>query len=428
MRQKKSRVFVSGEVVSTPLESVKPNGWNPNSMTAFQKKGLREGMIRNGWLASQALLVWGTDEKGETKNLIIDGEHRYEAAKAVGFEHGPMVFLNGISEKKAKSLTVEIDAKRGRFNQEALSDLVRSLYDEETISLEDYSMQMGIDQDELHLMIDPTDGEAIGGVGVEKKSDDDVIPEPPKAPRVKRGELWMLGKHRLLCGDTFVDEHRLRLMGNEKADAILMDPPYAIYGSSSGIAADIADDKMVIPFFESLARIAMGTVKDYGHVYTCCDFRSVGALYQGNRQGGAALKNTIVWDKGGGGLGSSFAICYELIVFTAKLPNVRTLKHGRKAGQRIVNAPNIQRFPPTSGDERKINASKPVALFELFVKVSTDEGEIVVDFFGGSGTTLIACEKQKRRCFMMEENPAHADIVIERWERLTGQRAKRVAA
>jgi DNA modification methylase len=243
---------------------------------------------------------------------------------------------------------------------------------------------------------------------------------------VKEGELWVLGDHRVLVGDSTKPEDVKRLLDGQQADAVITDPPYAIYGSSSGIGSDIADDKMVRPFFEAVGRLCRENVKTFGHVYLCTDWRSWAALWEGVKRAELQPKGCIVWDKGNGGMGSMWANCYELVGFFVNTPKQKTMKSGAPRGQRQAFKPNIQRFPRVAGDEREFNAQKPVGLMRELVDAATDKGELVVDFFCGSGSTLIACEQTGRRCFTMELEPKHAQITIERWKRLTGKQPVRV--
>lgn len=135
-----------GTAIIRPLSEVKPNTWNPNVMTDFQKKSIRHGFIHDGWIASQALLIWGTDERGKRKNIIIDGEHRYFAAIDCGMKEGPMVFLERLSEPQAKALTVKMDAKRGKFADAPLSEILREVQFElgDDVNL---SLALGMEED-----------------------------------------------------------------------------------------------------------------------------------------------------------------------------------------------------------------------------------------------------------------------------------------
>jgi ParB-like nuclease family protein len=141
---------ITGKVVLAPLASVQPNTWNPNRMTEFQVESTREGLKENGWLAAYSLLVWGTDEKGIKRNLIIDGEHRWRIARDLGFVEGPMVFLDGVTAKRAKEMTIEFDAKRGRFDDVALRDLIADIGVDDGLAF-----RLGIDDETFKELMNP---------------------------------------------------------------------------------------------------------------------------------------------------------------------------------------------------------------------------------------------------------------------------------
>lgn len=145
---------VVGKVEMRPLASVRPNTWNPNQMTDFEKQSLKAGLQQDGWLAAQALLIWGTNELGEDKNIIIDGEHRWYGATELGFVEGPMVFLYDLTEAEAKALTVKMDAKRGKFKQDALALLLKEIqYELPEADQANLSLGVGIPEDELMKML-----------------------------------------------------------------------------------------------------------------------------------------------------------------------------------------------------------------------------------------------------------------------------------
>ena len=249
----------------------------------------------------------------------------------------------------------------------------------------------------------------------------------PTEPVAKEGDVWELGDHLLVCGDAFRTKTRSRIL-KAPIDCVLTDPPYAIYGSSSGTGPDIADDKMVRPFFEQMWRVIKASVRDFAHVYVCCDWRSYPALFDTAAIAEIVPKNKIVWDKMNSGLGSMYSNAYEEIFFAAKLPPRTGLASTTKRGERVVHSSNIVRYPRVQGAERQDNAAKPIEMFKVFIENSTDEGETVLDLFGGSGTTLIACELTKRRCRMVEQNTKKIDIIVSRWEKRTGRKAKRIPA
>lgn len=251
---------------------------------------------------------------------------------------------------------------------------------------------------------------------------EDLIPDQNIDPASRVGDMWILGEHRILCGDSFTNDLD-RLLAGELVDLVVTDPPYAIYGSSTGIGSDIADDKMVRPFFEAVFRILHKRMRHFAHAYLCCDWRSWASIWESGKRTGMTAKNCIVWDKNDSGLGSSYANTHELIAFYAKLPEQTAMKSTEKRGQRMVHKSNMVRFNRVQGDERHHNAAKPVGMFVGFVENSSDAGEIVLDIFGGSGTTLIACERVGRRARVMELEPRYVDVTIKRWQKETGKLA-----
>lgn len=144
---------VVGVVENRPLDSVKPNAWNPNRMTDFEMRSLSDGLLRDGWLSSQAVLVWGKDAKGKRRDVIIDGEHRWTAARELGFVEGPMVVLDGLTEAQAKALTIKMNSKRGRFDEDLLKNLIGEIQFD--LAVPDLSVELGINPDELmrHLTV-----------------------------------------------------------------------------------------------------------------------------------------------------------------------------------------------------------------------------------------------------------------------------------
>jgi hypothetical protein len=144
---------VVGQPTVLPLTAVQPNGWNPNVMTDHTFASLKHGLQNEGWLANQSLLVWATDDQGEEKMLIIDGEHRWRAASQLGFKEGPMVLLNGVSEARAKTLTVAMNQKRGEFDAAGLEALLKSIEHDSG----DLALATGIDEDELAKLLAVTE-------------------------------------------------------------------------------------------------------------------------------------------------------------------------------------------------------------------------------------------------------------------------------
>lgn len=252
--------------------------------------------------------------------------------------------------------------------------------------------------------------------------------EPPPNPVTRPGDVWELGPHRLMCGDSTKAEDVDRLLDGARVMAVVTDPPFAIYGSSTGITPDIADDKMVRPFFEALFRTIHRVLPTFGHVYVNTDWRTWAAMWEAARRAQIAAKNMLVWDKGDQGLGSMYAQCHELVFFGSKSPPQTAMKSTTKRGERTVYRPNMLRFPRVQGKERQHNAAKPVDMLGELITNSTEPGDGVLDLFGGSGSTLMACEGLKRRAYLMEIEAKWCDVIVKRWETATGQKATRRGA
>lgn len=166
MRTRKTKdaaIKVRGEVVMRRLDSVDKNRWNPNTMSDEMKESLLYGLKRDGWLVSQALLIWGTDEKGKRQDIIIDGEHRWVAGLEGGLVKGPMVFLDGLTEIEAKALTIKMNQKRGEWNPEMLATVVKEL--ELDLETDDLALDLGLGEDLVMELLadDPVNLDGVDG-------------------------------------------------------------------------------------------------------------------------------------------------------------------------------------------------------------------------------------------------------------------------
>jgi len=232
------------------------------------------------------------------------------------------------------------------------------------------------------------------------KTDDDAIPEEVETI-CKTGDLWMLGNHRLLCGDATIITDVEKLMGGEKADMVFTDPPYGIaYKDVKGKHKPIVNDNGVA-ISELLALLPFDIPS-----YVCCNWQSYPEYYKAIPD----VKALIVWDKGHGVQNlDKFYKRHEFIIYRGEYGGQKTVDGDVWLVDREVRADH-----PTA---------KPVLLIEKAIGYSSFVGQIVLDLFGGSGSTLIACEKLGRRCFMMEIDEHYCDVIIKRWEDFTGRKA-----
>ena len=341
---------------------------------------------------------------------IIAGNGTWQAAKRLGWTRiaatrTTLTSAEAIAYGIADNKTAELAA----WEDDTLRNLIGGLPEE-------LQLATGFDDKEIEDLL----RETIESV------EEDEIPETPEEAKTKTGDLWILGEHRLLCGDSNNDKHVARLMDGKRADVVFTDPPYALFGNSTGVEG-VADDKMVRPFFRDIFTKCKNNVVPYGHVYVCCDWHSVNAIENSAREVELAAKNLIVWDKGDGGVGGTYQNCHELVwFFSNSLKQTTTTKSRKQGRERPVHGrPNIWRFPRVPTGEREHNAAKPVEMIQVPIEASSDRGDLVLDLFLGSGSTLIAADKIGRRCFGMEIDAKCCDIIVERWERQTGKKAER---
>lgn len=253
-----------------------------------------------------------------------------------------------------------------------------------------------------------------------KPKEEVETPDVPEVAVTQPGDVWEVGPHRVMCGDSFDPEARARLLEGVTVGLVITDPPFAIYGSSSGISSNIADDRMVRPFFHGLCRALADSVPVFCHVYVHCDWRSYSTLWEASRDSGLAPKNCLVWDKGASGLGSMWANTHEFVVFFVREPETKAMTSGAPSGHRQVHHSNVLRYDRPRGDDREHNAAKPVPMLAEIAELASDPGAVVLDLFGGSGSTLIAAAQTERRGFVMEEKPGWCDVILARAQRLTG--------
>lgn len=390
------------------LEDLKHPAFNPRAIK--EKNAERLGGSLDEFGLVQPIVV--NRKTGD----VLGGNQRLEQLRARGVETTDVVVVE-LDDARARALCLALNNPRaqGHFTAEGLG-MLRDL------------------ESALPDLVNTTGLAELGkdfAKAFKKTASDEAVevapPEPPERPITQPGDVWRLGPHRLMCGDSTKPEDVARLMGDERAAAIVTDPPYAIYGSSTGIASDITDDKMVRPFFRDVLEASTRVLRSFGHLYACCDWRSWSSWWEVAKGTGFAPKNMIVWDKGGG-LGGMYANAHELLFFASLRPMRRAMTQ-KIAGERNVAGSNVWRIGRANlnetGGQREHNAQKPIALFAKAIEGSTDAGELVVDLFIGSGTAIAAAEQTGRVCYGMEVAPAYCDVAVARWEKLTGKKATR---
>ena len=234
--------------------------------------------------------------------------------------------------------------------------------------------------------------------------------------RCQKGDLWQLGEHRLMCGDATSREDVERLMRGERADLVFTDPPYGMKYTRHIPKEEqkfdmLKNDDTILDFFPCVEQFSDG------FVFVCTTFKVLDQWIPLFRKY-LNLSNMIIWYKGGGRLGdlkTTFAVDYEVILVSSRKHEI----YGKRIG-------SVWECGRDNGSDYDHPTQKPVALSSTAITSTTHEGDIVLDLFGGSGSTLIACEQLNRRCFMMELDPHYCDVIIARWEKLTGGEATKL--
>ena len=222
----------------------------------------------------------------------------------------------------------------------------------------------------------------------------------------------------MLCGDSTDAEQVAKLMNGEKADMVFTDPPYALFGNSTGVAG-VTDENMVMPFFIQLFDAIKDNTKQFGHIYVCCDWHSAFAVQRAFKSVSLTAKNLCIWDKGDGGLGAMYQQCYEMIWFISNSPtSKKVIGKAGMAGEKTINGkPNIWRYPRSTKD-RNHTAEKPVKMVGFSIANSSDENNLVIDIFLGGGTTMIAAHQLNRKCYGMEIDPKYCQVIVDRMKKL----------
>jgi DNA modification methylase len=336
-------------------------------------------------------------------NGIIAGHGRLMAARKLGMEAVPVIELAHLSEPQRKALIIA-DNKLA-MNAEWDNDLLMLELGELLEGGFDLDL-LGFGKDELDALMSPT--EATEGL-----TDEDAVPEPPAVPVTVLGDVWLLGRHRVMCGDSTSIDAVEKLMDGAKADMVFTDPPYGVSYQSNmrtkSAKFDVIknDDVIleVVPVIEACST---------GWVFIWTTWKVIDKWLE-NTKGFGFPTNMVIWSKGGGGIGDlkkTFSTDYEMaLVFN---------RNAELCGKRVGS---VWRVGKDGAAEYAHPTQKPVALAEEAIDKTTRKGATVLDLFGGSGSTLIACEKTGRHARLMELDPKYVDVIIKRWQDFTGKTA-----
>jgi DNA modification methylase len=407
------------------VSSLKPYPRNARTHSKKQLKQIVASIERFGF--TNPVLV---SDDGE----IIAGHGRVEAAKLLGLKTVPTIALSHLSatERRAYVLADNKLALNAGWDRDILAIELQGLIDL------DFDVELtGFGIAEIDFIID--DAKSADPDQTDETEDEVPVVSGPAVTRI--GDIWQLGRHRLLCGDARSASDMTLLMGNERADMVFTDPPYnvAIDGNVCGLGGvkhrefAMASGEMSRAEFtrfltDSLGRMA-SAMRDGAIAFVCMDWRHMGELLEAGESVFTELKNLVVWNKTNGGMGAFYRSKHELIfVFKAgTAPHTNSFGLGETGRYRtnVWDYAGISSIGANRSEELAMHPTvKPVALIADAIKDCSRRGEIILDAFGGSGSTLIAAEKTGRRSRLIEYDPLYCDTIVRRWEALTGKHAR----
>lgn len=385
------------------VDDLKPYEKNSKIHDKANIEAIKKSIEKYGF--NDAIGIWGKN------NLIVEGHGRWLACKELGIEEVPCIRLDHLTEEERREYTL-LHNKTTMMTDFDLDLLSEELAD---LDLSDFELDWGIEELEPEKEVEEDDFDIEG-----------AIPEEPKA---KYGDIYQLGEHRLMCGDSTKEEDVAKLMDGAKADMVFTDPPYGM-----NLDTDYSGMKNNLDFAKSKnftggKKYEQGKVDDFNpqmiDAVLSIDAKEMflwGADYFAELLPCKNDGSWIVWDKRANGnddieedyssdkmYGSCFELCWS------KNRHKRDIARVKWAGVFGTEQEfDHKRYHPTQ---------KPIKLAEWFLKRYSKDGHIVIDLFGGSGSTLIACEQLDRTCYMMELDPKYCDVIIKRWETLTGEKA-----
>jgi len=367
------------------------------------------------------------------KNVVIGGHFRLHVAKELGYKEVPVCYVYIADIEKEKRLNLTLNKVEGDWNMDLLKDFDL-----------DMLLDVGFDSKDLSPIWD-----SLLGVENDKFDTEEALEETTE-PIVKDGDLFQLGNHRLICGNSLNFDVVKKLVDKDKVSVMYCDPPYNIsldydkgFGSKSKYGGQVNDSKSEREYRNLIAGTienGIAFLKKDAHVFYYCDENYIWLIQQSYRDLGIKLKRVALWIKNNQNPtpDSAFNKAYEPCVYgtmgnpyLAPINNLtevmnREVGNGNDTIEDITNISNLwlaKRLPTTTYEHP---TEKPPTLHEKPLLRCSKSGDVVLDLFGGSGSTLIACEQLKRKCLMVEMSPTFCDVIIRRYESLTKTKAIKI--
>jgi DNA modification methylase len=391
--------LLSEQIERWPLDRLIPHARNARTHSEAQVAQIAGSIAEFGFV--NPVLV-GDD------GVIVAGHGRVLAARKLGLSKAPVIVLAHLSPTQRRALMIADNriSDNAGWDDEMLAAELAALRDEDV----DLGL-LGFDEAELDRLLDGS---------AEENEDADAAPEPPVDPLSRPGDLWICGQHRVLCGDATVLADVEAALGGELADVCFTDPPYNVnYANGSdkrlaGKKRPILNDALGAEFGELLYEACVNILTvTKGAVYVCMSSSELDTLQKAFRSAGGHWSTFVIWAKNTFTLGrSDYQRQYEPILYGWKEGTDHYWCGSRDQGDVwFFDKPVKNDLHPTM---------KPVELVERAILNSSKSRDIVLDPFGGSGTTLVAAERSGRRARLIELDPKYVDVIVQRWQKVTG--------
>jgi DNA modification methylase len=417
----KVKGVLSSQVVLEAVDSLTPYPNNPRSHPLAQIKAIQASLKEFGF--GRPI---GIDEN----KTILFGHGCVEAAKQLGFTHVPTVMLKGLSEAKKRALVIA-DNRLAEHSSWDIS-LLKVHFDE--LLKVDFDLDLtGFSAGRIDILLATPQRD-------EAETDERYGIPATAAPVSKEGDLWVLGRHRLICGNALNADPYHALLGADRVEMMVTDPPYnvQIQGHARGRSRTahrefaMASGEMSSPGFTGFLEGAMRRAVEFsvsGSIhYWCMDWRHLPELLRAGLPLYSEWKNLLVWRKSNAGQGSFYRSHHELIaVFKAGTgPHINNFGLGSEGRYRtnVLDYPGGATPDARRQEELQMHPTvKPVALIADLMRDCSKRNGLVLDPFGGSGTAILAAEETGRRARVIELDPRYVDLAVRRWQKQTGDRA-----
>ena len=409
------------------LDLLQPNPENPRVMPKEEIQALEQSVDHFGLV--DPIIVRRQDIS------VIGGHQRIVAARGLGLTQVPVIFVD-VTEDEAKLLSLALNNISGTWDEHKLAELLREL---DGLAGLDLSVA-GFDDEEIKAYLAALEAEVVR----HKEEDFDLeaaIQEARESSRIQRGEVWALGRHRLMCGDAASATDLSELLAGDVAHVVVTDPPYNVdyrpEGSPSGRSGGqsrqgpearalgpLENDHMTPEEYQAFLNAAFGNLATAlaggGAVYIFGGVSTYVPYTTAFETAGLHRSSVIVWDKGSLVLTrKDYHSQYELIYYGWRADK----PHAFYGGRSQTDIWRVQRDAPATYQHP---TQKPVELMERCIENSSRPGHTVLDPCVGSGTTIIAAERTGRRCLAMDIDPRFAEVALRRWEAFTGRKARKV--